>query len=55
MAQVNKQAIAAAFGRAASHYEQHAGYSAKAPTPCWRCLVNGIMHGYWMRGAAQGA
>lgn len=25
MAQVNKQAIAAAFGRAASHYEQHAG------------------------------
>ena len=25
MAQVNKQAIAAAFGRAATHYEQHAG------------------------------
>ena len=24
MAQVNKQAIAAAFGRAATHYEQHA-------------------------------
>lgn len=24
MTQVNKQAIAAAFGRAASHYEQHA-------------------------------
>ncbi len=34
MAQVNKQAIAAAFGRAASQYEQHASLAASLPV-CW--------------------
>ncbi|SUG16062.1 biotin biosynthesis protein BioC [Salmonella enterica subsp. arizonae] len=34
MAQVNKQAIAAAFGRAASQYEQHAFCNNKARMRC---------------------
>ncbi len=38
MATVNKQAIAAAFGRAAAHYEQHADYSARVLTPYWQCF-----------------
>ncbi len=34
---VNKQAIAAAFGRAAAHYEQTQSYSARVLTSYWQC------------------
>lgn len=53
MTQVDKQAIAAAFGRAASHYEQHAELqrqSADALLARWR---GSSMPACWMPAAGQ--
>ncbi len=49
MATVNKQAIAAAFGRAAALYEQHADYSARVLTSYWQCSHSVNTPTYWTR------
>lgn len=49
MATVNKQAIAAAFGRAAAHYEQHADLQRQSADVLLAMLHSVNTPTYWMR------
>lgn len=49
MATVNKQAIAAAFGRAAAHYEQHADLQRQSADALLAMLPQRKYTTYWMR------
>lgn len=49
MATVNKQAIAAAFGRAAALYEQHADLQRQVLTSYWQCSHSVNTPTYWTR------
>lgn len=49
MATINKQAIAAAFGRAAAHYEQHADLQRQSAASYWQCFHSVNTPTYWTR------
>ncbi len=54
MATVNKQAIAAAFGRAAARTMSNTPiYSARVLTPYWQCSHSVNTPTYWMRVVDQ--
>lgn len=53
MATVNKQAIAAAFGRAAARYEQHADLQRQSADALLAMLPQRKYTTYWMRVVDQ--
>lgn len=54
MAQVNKQAIAAAFGRAATHYEQHAELQRQSADALLAQLDGRAFSRVWTRAVGLG-